>query len=202
VLNFVDGSGWTCAFNLEPGQLRNTILFVDRLVTGLSLHLASLLLAIISCLGLWQVTTRFLLSQPSVWTEEIMRRLLIWCVMLGVVVAIRQGSLISVDLMMRKARGTWRKVVRSIVCCANIGFLGTILWFGVSLSWRVRFQTFASVDLSMAWAYAAVPTGALLGILATIAFWIDEPRHEDPLADNPEILKLDPTSNQAGAHAR
>ena len=165
--------------------LRNVVLTLDRLLTALSLHLACLLLVVISCLGLWQVIARFVLSQPSVWTEEVMRRLLIWCVMLGVVVAIRQGSLISVDLMLRRARGNWRRAVRAIVACTTLGFLGTIAWFGISLAWRVRFQTFASIDLSIAWAYAAVPTGAALGMLATIANWLDEPIKEDPLDDAP-----------------
>lgn len=164
--------------------MRNVVLTLDRLLTGLSLHLASLLLVIISCLGLWQVIARFVLSQPSTWTEEVMRRLLIWCVMLGVVVAIRQGSLISVDLMLSRARGTWRRTVRAIVACTTLGFLATIAWYGISLAWRVRFQTFASIDISIAWAYAAVPTGAALGMIATIANWLDEPVKDDPLADD------------------
>ena len=171
----------------NPGNLllRNVVLPLDRLLTALSLHLACLLMVIISCLGLWQVIARFVLSQPSIWTEEVMRRLLIWCVMLGVVVAIRQGSLISVDLMLRRARGNWRQAVRAIVACTTLGFLGTIAWFGISLAWRVRFQTFASIDISIAWAYAAVPTGATLGMLATVANWLDEPIKEDPLDDVP-----------------
>lgn len=166
---------------MEVRRLRNLFLSADRLITSLSLNLACALLAIISCLGLWQVVARFVLSQPSVWTEEVMRRLLIWCVMLGVVAAIRQGALICVDLMLRKAKGVWRQTVRAIVACSTLAFLGTILWFGISLAWRVRFQTFASIDISIAWAYASVPTGAALAMFATIANWIDEPPREEPL---------------------
>ena len=77
--------------------MKKTFLRLDRALTGLCLTLACLLLALISCLGLWQVTSRFVLSQPSTWTEEAMRRLLIWMVMLGVVAALRHGALVSVD---------------------------------------------------------------------------------------------------------
>ena len=104
-----------------------------------------------------------------------MRRLLIWCVMLGVVVAIRQGSLVSVDLMLRVSRGAWHQAVRLFISVATAAFLSTILWFGVLLTWRVRFQTFASLDISIAWAYACVPTGAALGLIALLAYHLDPP---------------------------
>lgn len=158
--------------------MKTIILAVDRRITGLCLSMACAILAVISCLGMWQVIARFVFSQPSTWTEEIMRRLLIWMVMLGVVVALRQGALISVDLMLRVSRGAWRHTVRWIITTVNLTFFAVVLWFGVDLVWRVRFQTFASLELSMAWAYAAIPVGALLGLLATVAHHAD-PRNEE-----------------------
>ena len=153
--------------------MRTLVLALDRRLTDLALHLGCLLLAVISMLGLWQVITRFVLSQPSSWTEEVMRRLLIWCVMLGVVVAIRHGAMVSVDLMLRVSKGAWKSIVRFVIWLSTSAFLATILWFGVSLSWRVRFQTFASMDVSMGWAYAALPAGAALGLIAVLAHYLD-----------------------------
>ncbi|HWP19738.1 MAG TPA: TRAP transporter small permease [Burkholderiaceae bacterium] len=146
---------------------------LDRAVAWLALHLACLLLAVISCLGLWQVVSRFVLSQPSTFTEEAMRRLLIWMVMLGVVAAFRNGALVCVDLMLRVSRGWWRQFVRTTITLASLAFLAVLVWFGVDLAWRVRYQTFASLDLSMAWAYAALPVGALLAMVSVIAFHFD-----------------------------
>jgi TRAP-type C4-dicarboxylate transport system permease small subunit len=37
----------------------------------------------------------------------------------------------------------------------------------------VRVQTFASLELSMAWAYSALPVGAALAILAVLAHHVD-----------------------------
>lgn len=153
--------------------MRNLVLALDRRLGGLILTVACMLLAAVALLGLWQVLTRFILSQPSSWTEEVMRRLLIWCVMLGAVVAFRRGALVSVDLMLRASRGAWRRVVRGVIAWTSIAFLAVIAWYGIDLVWRVRFQTFASIELSMAWAYAAVPVGALLSILAVLAQYFD-----------------------------
>lgn len=148
---------------------------LDRWITDGALNAACLLLAVISLLGLWQVVSRFVLEQPSTFTEEAMRRLLVWCVMLGTVAAFRRGALVSVDLMLRSARGAWRRAVRALITGVSLVFLLVLLWFGIDLAWRVRFQTFASLELSMAWAYAALPVGAALGLVAVIA------HHFDPL---------------------
>jgi TRAP-type C4-dicarboxylate transport system permease small subunit len=158
--------------------MRTFVLALDRRLTDLALSLGCALLALICCLGLWQVLTRFILSQPSSWTEEVMRRLLIWCVMLGVVVAFRRGALVSVDLMLRTSRGAWRRFVRLLIAGVSLLFLAVIVWYGIDLAWRVRFQTFASIELSMAWAYAALPVGALLSIVAVLAQYFDPTNEE------------------------
>ena len=98
--------------------------------------------------------------------------------MLGTVAALRQGALVSVDLMLRLSRGRWRQVVRFIITATHLCFLATVLFFGVQLIERVQFQTFASMDLSMSWAYGALPAGALLGLVAVIAQHLD-PRSEE-----------------------
>ena len=153
--------------------MRQTILTLDRWITGTAWTLACVLLAAISCLGLWQVVARFVLSQPSTWTEESMRRLLIWMVMLGTVVAFRRGALVSVDLMLRTARGAWLATVRWIITGTALAYLAVLVWFGINLVTRVRFQTFASMELSMGYAYAALPVGAALAMLAVVANHID-----------------------------
>ncbi len=158
--------------------MKTFILRLDRWLTGLCLNVACLLLAVISCFGLWQVASRFVFSQPSTWTEESMRRLLIWMVLLGVVAALRIGAMVSVDLMLRLSRGAWRSTVRGIITGVNLSFLAVVAWFGIDLAYRVRFQTFASMELSMAWAYAALPVGALLAMVAVLAHHID-PQNEE-----------------------
>lgn len=156
--------------------MRRGFLAIERQTTRLALVSACLLLAFVSLLGLWQVVARFVLEQPSTWTEEAMRRLLIWAVMLGVVAAFREGALVSVDLMLRLSRGRFRAFVRALIAVVSLVFLAVVLWFGIDLSWRVRFQTFASLDfIRMSWGYAAVPVGAALAMLAVIGQWL-EPR--------------------------
>lgn len=158
--------------------MRHLLLTLDRHATRAVWAAACALLAFIACLGLWQVLARFVLSQPSTWTEEAMRRLLIWMVMLGTVVAFRRGALVSVDLMLRVSTGAWQRVVRAIITGASLAYLAVLVWFGADLVSRVRFQTFASMELSMGWAYAALPVGAALAVLAVLAHHLDPVNEE------------------------
>jgi len=154
--------------------MKNFILALDRWVTGSAFFLACVLLAIVSLLGIWQVGARFLLEQPSTWTEELMRRLLVWMVMLGAAVAFRHGALISVDLMLKTARGKWRTFVNGFITITSLALLGILIWYGIDLLWRIRFQTWASLDfLSMAWAYASIPVGAAVAVIGLLAHQID-----------------------------
>ena len=149
------------------------ILAVDRIVTNAVWALAAALLAVISALGLYQVLIRFVFNQPSSWTEEIIGRLLIWTVALGVVAAFRQGALVSVDVMLRWSRGRWRRAVRLIILIVTALFLGLLAWVGYDLAWRIRFQTFASIPISISWAYLALPVGATFSLLAVLAHYFD-----------------------------
>ncbi len=159
-----------------------SILAIDRRVTNAIWLLASLLLAVLALIGGYQVLTRFVWNQPSPWTEELIGRLFVWCVMLGVVAGFRQGALVSVDLMLRLSKGTWLKVVRLTILVVTLVFLAVVTWFGFDLAWRIRFQTFATLPISIAWAYLALPVGALFSILAVVANYIDPLNRELELA--------------------
>ncbi|NIX00358.1 MAG: TRAP transporter small permease subunit, partial [Phycisphaerae bacterium] len=45
----------------------------------------------------WQVITRFVLKNPSSWTEELATYLLIWVGLLGAAVALHRGAHLGID---------------------------------------------------------------------------------------------------------
>jgi len=56
-------------------------------------------LMVVGCF--WQVITRFLLHNPSKYTEELLRYMLIWLTMLGVPYAYGKESYLSINLITR-----------------------------------------------------------------------------------------------------
>lgn len=154
------------------------ILAIDRVVTNAVWALAAALLGVVCCLGLYQVLVRFVFNQPSPWTEEVIGRLLIWTVALGIVAAFRQGALVSVDVLLRLSRGRYRHAVRAVILLVSLVFLAIVAWVGFDLAWRIRFQTFAALPISIVWAYLALPVGAVFSMLAAVANFLDPIQRE------------------------
>ncbi len=155
------------------------ILGADRWVGKLVMSLACLALGLASVVALYQVGTRFILEQPSVWSEVLTRFLIIWSVFLGLSATIRGGALLSVDLLYRTlARTRHLRWLQAMISLATLGFLLIMVWQGIEIVQRVRFQTLAGLEISISWAYAAIPVGAAFALLAVAAHFVDPRRGE------------------------
>jgi TRAP-type C4-dicarboxylate transport system permease small subunit len=104
--------------------------------------------------------------------------MLIWMAYLGLAAAVRAGSLVSVDLLYRLVRGRRRRVLEGLIALATLALLGVLVWFGIDLTGRVRFQNLAGLEIPVSYAYAAIPAGALVSMLAVVAHFFD-PRREE-----------------------
>ncbi|MFB1030746.1 MAG: TRAP transporter small permease [Thauera sp.] len=158
--------------------MKTCFLAIERRLTSIIIVLACILLGIASILGLYQVLTRFIFGQPSTWSEIGIRLVIIWMVMFGVVVAFREGAQVSVDLMYRLS-GRYQRPLHFLITVVSVLFLGVIIWYGIDIAWRVRFQEIAGLEfLPMSIGYAALPVGATFAIIAVIANYLD-PRHSE-----------------------
>jgi TRAP-type C4-dicarboxylate transport system permease small subunit len=151
---------------------------VERGLTALSVTTACGLLAAAALVGFYQVLTRFVFQEPASWSETLIRTLLIWMSYLGVAGAFRVGALVSVDVLYRAARGRMRKLIEGFITVAALGLLAVLIWYGIDLTYRVRFQNLAGLEIPMSWAYAAIPIGASFSVLAVLAHYFD-PRREE-----------------------
>ncbi len=139
---------------------------------------ACILLAIASLLGFMQVLSRFIFNQPLSWSEVLIRMVIIWMVMFGVVIAFREGAQVSVDLMFRLS-GRFQRALHFMITLVAVLFLAVIVWYGIDIAWRTRFQEIGGMEfLPMSVGYAALPVGAFFAIIAAIANFLD-PKHRE-----------------------
>ncbi|PWV99924.1 TRAP-type C4-dicarboxylate transport system permease small subunit [Hoeflea marina] len=168
-----------------PRTLRSTALAVERAVTRAAVALGCLALVLAISVGAWQVIARFVLFRSASWSEPLIQASLIWMTYLALSGAMRSGTLISVDVLLKASRGRARIVLRLAGLVAIFALLAVLLWFGTILCWRIRFQNIAGLNISAAWVYAALPVGSILSMLALAAHAADPPPDaSDPLATN------------------
>ncbi len=163
---------------------RSAFLAMEGRITQAAVAVGTCGLALACLVGFYQVLTRFILHSPSSWSEPLIQTTLIWMVYVALAGAMRSGTLISVDLLVSVSTGRLLNVVRAIIHVSVFALLAVIFWFGCELVWRVRFQTIAGLGISASWAYAALPTGAVLSALALAAHALDPEREPDRRTEN------------------
>ena len=72
-----------CRATGSLGGLANAFLALERRTTALALAFACVMLVVASCLGAFQIITRFVLEQPAEWSEVLIRFTLIWMVFMA-----------------------------------------------------------------------------------------------------------------------
>jgi len=159
--------------------MKARFLRLERLLTAVSMALACVMLAIAASLGMFQIITRFILERPAEWTEVLIRFSLIWMVFLGIPMAFRQGAMVSVDALYRASSTSVKRVLDWVVFLAALALVCVILWWGWAYSLRGRVQTVIGLEeISMFWAYIAMPIGAVFSIVALIGNLLDPQRNE------------------------
>ncbi len=114
---------------------------------------------------LWQVISRYLLSSPSSFTDELAGYLLIWVGVLGAAYVAGRQEHLAIDLLLQKSSP---KVQKRLIVIINI----VILLFAVSVmliggAWLVitRFQfgvMSAALHLPLGYVYLVMPISGLL----------------------------------------
>jgi len=120
----------------------------------------------------WQVVSRYALGDPSQWTEEVARMLLIWVGLLGGVYAYREKAHLGLDLLHQRVGDAGKRrldVISDVVCGL---FALTVLVIGggalVQLTWELK-QTTAALGIPMAWVYSVLPLSGVLIVVYSLA---------------------------------
>jgi TRAP-type C4-dicarboxylate transport system permease small subunit len=117
---------------------------------------------------IWQVFTRFVLNDPSSWTEELAIMLLIWVSMLGAAVVFQEKGHLGVDYFVEKASPQNRLWVEGLVQILILFFAVSLLVVGGSqLAFRVmeNQQLSPALGVNMGYVYLVVPVSGLFIVL-------------------------------------
>lgn len=159
--------------------MKNTLLAVESVTTRISLFIACLMMAIAATLGLFQVVMRFILEIPAEWTEVLIRFSLVWMVFMGIPYAFRVGAMVSVDVLYRWVGASGKRFFDFVTSLAALILVAVIIWWGWDYSMRGRVQSVIGLeDISMFWAYLALPVGGVFCVPAIIANYFDPQRNE------------------------
>ena len=128
---------------------------------------------------LWQVFTRFVLRNPSSFTEELARYMMIWVGLLGSAYASGRKSHLAVDLLTSHLQGGRRRISEFVVngvvglfaLAVMVGGGGRLVWIQLSLG-----QQSAALQWKLGYVYLAVPLAGLFLAFYSVAALLDAAR--------------------------
>lgn len=128
---------------------------------------------------LWQVFTRFILRDPSSFTEELARFLLIWVGLLGASYAAGQKMHLAIDVVLKSLRGKARGVAELSVQVFIFLFAFFVMVIGgirlVAITLRLN-QVSAALRIQLGYVYVVLPLSGLLIMFYAFVFFMERIR--------------------------
>src|SRR5688500_15330090 len=134
---------------------------------------------------LWQVFTRFVLRNPSSFTEEAARYMMIWVGLLGSAYASGQKSHLALDLITARLQGGRKRASEILIQCVVLAFtLAVTVGGGIRLVWIQLSlgQQSAALQMKTGYVYLAVPIAGGLIVFYSIIALLDAVRGETATA--------------------
>ncbi len=120
----------------------------------------------------WQVASRYLLSSPSFFTDELAVFLLIWVGLAGAAYAKGKNEHLCIDILSEKLSASPRKWLQVFIQCAIIVFCLSVLVIGGVWLVYTRFklgQESSALQLPIGYVYLIVPISGLFMIYYSAA---------------------------------
>jgi TRAP-type C4-dicarboxylate transport system permease small subunit len=134
------------------------------------------LMAAITLNVLWQVFTRFIIGDPSSFTDELARFMLIWIGLLGAAYVMGQRGHLAIDLLLTKLPPRPALFVDALILCAILVFAIGVMFIGgvhlVYLTFTLE-QISAALNVSLAYVYLALPLSGFLIAFYAGVFLLD-----------------------------
>ncbi len=114
------------------------------------------------------VFCRYVLNSSLSWTEELARYFMVWFAYIGMALAFKDESHVSVTFIVSKFPLYLRHITKLIVYALVLCFLVVLFVQSISLLKIVSIQTSPSVQIPMIYPYFSVTVGALLMMIEVI----------------------------------
>ncbi len=143
---------------------------LERIFVEANRALVALALAAIFCIVFLNVVLRYGFGSSLAWAEETARFLMIFGALAAAGLALRQGGLVAIDMLLELLPRPLAPAIRWTGVLAMGAFMALLLWFGwlfVDFGWNK--ETMAT-QISRGIPYMAIPIGAALFLVHLLFF--------------------------------
>lgn len=140
-----------------------TKLYLDKWIANFLVVLMALMVLNVT----WQVVSRYVFQNPSSFTDELSRYMLIWVGMLGAAYVAGKNEHLAIDILLTKLEKKAQDKLMIIICLCILVFAVVVMVIGGSNLVYLTFvldQKSATLQVPMAFIYGIIPFSGLLVI--------------------------------------
>ena len=127
------------------------------------------------------VTSRYLLHQPLVWSDELASILFLWLAMLGSIIAFQRGEHMRMTAIVGKMQPRGRTFLDLVAIAAGIAFLAFVLHPAFEFAQDEMDVRTPAMDIVNSWRAAALPIGLGLMLLVGLIQIVRHGRLKDAI---------------------
>ena len=125
-------------------------------------------LAMVVAVTLVQILLRYAFDAPLIWSEELVKLMIVWIAFVGAAVVCWDGRHLNVDVFFTLLPGRARRAVRILNAAISVGFLAVLGWTSVKLVILENYQDLSALPIPAGVVRLAATVGAALMIAAII----------------------------------
>lgn len=146
---------------------RRYINFIDMLnkIFGYALVL---IMSVMTIIIFWQVIARYIIGSSLAWSEELSRFLMIFMVLIGSSMALRNNDLIAVEILPEVLKGKAKKALVILTHLISMVFYVILIVYGLRVADSFGNQIAPGLGISMYFIYLSMPIGGVLLLLNSI----------------------------------
>ena len=131
--------------------------------------ITSVVMLVLLIFGTWQIFTRWILNDPSTFTEELLRYLLIWAGMIGAAYCFFHDKHVKLTILTARLSGTPLKVLGVVDDIIVLVFVIYVyIYGGVQMVAANTEQLTAVMRIPMSLIYGCLPASGVFVVLAKI----------------------------------
>lgn len=133
----------------------------------------SMVMLVLIIFGTWQIFTRWVLNNPSTYTEELLRYLLIWAGMIGAAYCFFHDKHVKLTLLTSRLKGTPLAVLNVLDDMIVIAFVIYVyIYGGIQMVTGNVTQLTAVLRLPMSLIYGCLPVAGVFVILSKLLRYV------------------------------
>ena len=149
--------------------MKEILSVVKKIMTKLLAGIATVLLSVMTLLVLYQVFTRYILQNPSSWSEELVSYLFAWMALLGASLVTSERGHMNIPILVEKCSPALQKFFLCLAEVIAFLFSAIILAYGgYKIANLAMGQMTSSLGVPIGVFYVVLPLAGVLNMVYTL----------------------------------